>query len=479
MHTLIIEDDPSVSRSLELLLKSRGYTCVLADTGATGIEQAKAHKNDIILLDLSLPDMDGHAVLKKIRAQHIRTPVLILSGSDDRQDKIKGLGIGADDYVTKPFDQDELLARMRAILRRATGKTPPLRAANLDGLLLVKRGQAAAWSFQDSYTPPTPAEIPTGGDPPKTAKNLRTLSSHGLKVSEPVLQKPEITLGPAKIIVFGNGKGGTGKSTLAMHVIVALLTAGHKVASFDCDRPQGTLSRYVENRRRFAARTAPGLVMPTHAALEAGALDDGSADSALEMQSKCNDYIVVDTPGHDTPLSRWAHGHADTLITPINDSFIDLDVLAEVDDNPHRFLRPGPYGALVHDARLHKPAGRKNFEWIVLRNRLANANARNRRSMAQALAKLCQPMGFREGPGLRERVIYRELFLSGLTLLDLPQDGIRLRLAMSHVAARQELRALLETVLLTAAPGEIETPRSASGKQRSKQHAAARKTASA
>ncbi len=478
MRTLIIEDDPSVSRSLELLLKSRGYTCVIANTGATGIEQAKAHKIDIILLDLSLPDMDGHGVLKRIRAQRIRTPVLILSGSDDRQDKIKGLGIGADDYVTKPFDQDELLARMRAILRRATGKTPPLRTANLDGLLLAKRGRAAAWSFQESYAPSVTAEISTGGEPPKNAKKSRALSSHDLKVIEPIAQQPGTALGPAKIIVLGNGKGGTGKSTIAMHVIVALLAAGRKVASFDCDRPQGTLSRYIENRHRFAASTAPNLVMPTHAALEAGALNDGCADDALEKQSKCNDYIVVDTPGHDTPLSRWAHGHADTLITPINDSFIDLDVLAEVDDNPHCFLRPGPYGVLVHDARLRKPAGRKNFEWIVLRNRLANANARNRRSMAQILAKLCQPMGFREGHGLRERVIYRELFLSGLTLLDLPQDGMRLRLAMSHVAARQELRALLETVQLTGAPGEIETPQPASGKQRSN-HAAARRTARA
>ncbi len=458
MRTLIIEDDPSVSRSIELLLKSRGHICVVADTGAAGIEQAGKHQNDIILLDLSLPDMDGHAVLKQLQAKRIRTPVLILSGSDDRQDKIKGLGIGADDYVTKPFDKDELLARIGAILRRATGRTPPPRAANLDSLLLAKCGKAAAWSFKDSYAPPDQGGEPRGGQPPQTAVNLETLSPRDPASAGSGLRNPGIALGPAKIIVLGNGKGGTGKSTIAMHVIAALLTAGHKVASFDCDYPQGTLTRYIENRRRFAASATPDLAMPIHETLNADTLRDASADRALDKQSRCADYIVIDTPGHDTPLSRWAHGYADTLVTPINDSFIDLDVLAEVTDNPLRFVRPSHYSELVQDARLRKPHGRKELEWVVLRNRLANLDARNRRSMARILAKLHGPLGFQEGPGLRERVIYRELFLSGLTLLDLPRDDVNLRLAMSHVAARQELRALLEAIQLTEATAGANRP---------------------
>jgi chromosome partitioning protein len=458
MRTLIIEDDPSVSRSIELLLKSRGHTSIVASTGVAGIEQASKHRNDIILLDLSLPDMDGHAVLKQFRARRIRTPVLILSGSDDRQDKIKGLGVGADDYVTKPFDQDELLARMAAILRRATGRTPPPRAANLDSLLLAKHGKAAAWSFKDSYAPPEPNQGPGGGESTKTAHSPGTLSPRGLETTQSSLRRPRIALGPAKIIVFGNGKGGTGKSTIAMHVIVALLAAGHKVASFDCDCPQGTLTRYIANRRRFAASTAPDLAIPTHETLDADAHKDGRADGALDKQSRCNDYVIIDTPGHDTPLSRWAHGYADTLVTPINDSFIDLDVLAEVTDKPLRFVRPSHYSELVQDARLGKPRGRRSFEWIVLRNRLASLDARNRRAMARILAKLCEPLGFREGPGLSERVIYRELFLSGLTLLDLPRDDVRLRFAMSHVAARQELRAVLEAVQPTGTAADARRP---------------------
>ena len=185
MRTLVVEDDPSVSRSIELLLKSRGFSCLVADTGTAGIELASNQGLDIILLDLSLPDMSGHTVLKQIRGQRIRTPVLILSGSDDRQDKIKGLGIGADDYITKPFDQDELLARMGAVLRRATGRTPPPRAANLDNLLLAKRGQAAAWSFKDSYTPPESSESHGGHKAPKTVNNLETLSARDLVRTRP------------------------------------------------------------------------------------------------------------------------------------------------------------------------------------------------------------------------------------------------------------------------------------------------------
>ena len=162
MHTLIIEDDATFSRSIELILKSRGYTCDLADSGTGGLELARNGGHDIILLDLSLPDMDGHKVLQSLRAAHIRTPILILSGSDDRHDKVKGLGIGADDYVTKPFDKEELLARIRAIVRRATGRMPPAKAAILDGGLLAKRGHAAAWSFTESYTPSVPPMRPAG-----------------------------------------------------------------------------------------------------------------------------------------------------------------------------------------------------------------------------------------------------------------------------------------------------------------------------
>jgi len=453
MRTLVIEDDPSVGGSIELVLKARGHSCDLADNGAAGLELARAGEYDIILLDLSLPDLGGHEVLRKIRACHVQTPVLILSGSTDRQDKIKGLGIGADDYVTKPFDNEELLARIRAIVRRATGRTPPTKAAVLDGALLAKRGQAAAWSFTESYAPPSEED---GAALAKTDPRQRSGpgSTIGLKLLTPQAAPEPVQpnavrypLGAAKIIVLGNGKGGTGKSTIAMHLIAALLIVGHRVGSLDCDHPQGTLTRYIENRRQFAEHERTDIAMPSHECLDETALSSSRAERVLSEHTKGNDFVVIDTPGHDTELSRWAHARADTLITPINDSFIDLDVLAEVAGEPCRMVRPSRYSDLVTTARRGKEAdGGTAIDWVIVRNRLANIDARNRRRMDRTLEHLAKKIGFREGPGLRERVIYRELFLSGLTLLDLPRERGRAKFSMSHVAARQELRHLLDAI---------------------------------
>ena len=460
MRALIIEDDPSVSRSIELILKARGHSCAVAGSGTAGLELALKDSHDIILLDLSLPDLDGHTVLQKLHAAHVRTPVLILSGSNDREDKVKGLGIGADDYVTKPFDKDELLARIRAIIRRATGRTPPAKAAILDGTLLAKRGQAAAWDFTESYAPPgtqpperVQAPAPPGDErQPAGAAPTRNIELGALTPSSALAATRDESdmvpdLGPARVVVLGNAKGGTGKSTIAMHLIVALLNAGRTVGSLDCDRPQGSLTRYIEYRRRFAEKRAPGLALPSHKSLSAEALSGGKADLVLRELCARHDVVVIDTPGYDTPLARWAHNRADVLITPINDSFLDLVVLAETAEDACAETGGGHYGDLVKAARKCRTAsGHGGIEWIVLRNRLAHVDARNRQRIAKALSRLSASLEFREGPGLRERVIYRELFQSGLTLLDLPRADTRVKFGMSHLTARQELRRLLETV---------------------------------
>ena len=460
MRALIIEDDPSVSRSIELILEARGHSCAIAESATAGLELARDEDHDIILLDLSLPDLDGHTVLQKLHAAHVRTPVLILSGSDDREDKVRGLGIGADDYVTKPFDKDELLARIRAIIRRATGRTPPAKAAILDGTLLAKRGQAAAWKFTESYVPPgapTPEQAADQGPREDEGRPAGPAASRVIDLSAltpsgdagtRTAELDEVPdLGPARIVVLGNAKGGTGKSTIAMHLIVALLLAGRKVGSIDCDHPQGSLTRYIEYRRRFSANKTPGLALPSHKLLTAETLSAGKADLVLGELCKRHDVVVIDTPGYDTPLARWAHGRADVLITPINDSFVDLDVLAEVAGDARGVVGPSHYSELVKTARASRAAsGRGGIEWIVLRNRLAHVEAQNRRRMAKVLSRLSGALEFREGPGLRERVIYRELFLSGLTLLDLPRKDTQFKFGMSHVTARQELRRLLETV---------------------------------
>ncbi|TFL18215.1 response regulator transcription factor CtrA [Jannaschia formosa] len=121
MRILLVEDDPTTSKSIELMLGSANLNVYSTDMGEEGIDLARLYDYDLILLDLNLPDMNGHEVLKQLRLSRIETPILILSGSDDTENKIKGFGFGADDYMTKPFHRDELVARIHAIVRRSKG----------------------------------------------------------------------------------------------------------------------------------------------------------------------------------------------------------------------------------------------------------------------------------------------------------------------------------------------------------------------
>jgi two-component system cell cycle response regulator CtrA len=121
MRVLLIEDDPTITRSIELMLSSEGFNIYCTDLGEEGLDLGKLYDYDIILLDLNLPDMHGYEVLKKFRTAKVNTPVLILSGLSDMEDKVKGLGFGADDYLTKPFHKEELIARIHAIIRRSKG----------------------------------------------------------------------------------------------------------------------------------------------------------------------------------------------------------------------------------------------------------------------------------------------------------------------------------------------------------------------
>ena len=121
MRILLVEDDPTTSRSIELMLTHANLNVYCTDLGEDGIDLAKLYDYDLILLDLNLPDMSGHEVLRQLRLARVETPILILSGSDDTENKIKGFGFGADDYLTKPFHREELVARIHAIIRRSKG----------------------------------------------------------------------------------------------------------------------------------------------------------------------------------------------------------------------------------------------------------------------------------------------------------------------------------------------------------------------
>ncbi|MEB3702681.1 Putative ATPase [Candidatus Bealeia paramacronuclearis] len=257
------------------------------------------------------------------------------------------------------------------------------------------------------------------------------------------------------IIVLGNEKGGTGKSTLSMHLIMSLLHAGYKVGSIDVDARQGTLTRYVENRQSTQNAMSRQLPMPEHKSIhkstnpsqpEAETEDEKHVMETFEAL-KNNDFIVVDTPGSDMYLSRLVHSRADTLITPLNDSFIDLDMLVRLKDGSVESSRPSTYAEMVWEQKKRRAiADGGSIDWIVLRNRLSSIKAKNKEHMEEVLSKLSKRLGFRYYPGFGERVIFRELFLSGLTLLDL--EALGENMSISHVTARQELRSLLSMINL-------------------------------
>ncbi len=267
------------------------------------------------------------------------------------------------------------------------------------------------------------------------------------------------------IIVLGNEKGGSGKSTTAMHVAIALLLEGHQVGTIDLDARQASLSRYIENRQTTAQSLSKPLLVPKHIAIALSAAenksqaigeDEAKFVDALKELGDC-DFIVIDSPGADTTLSRIGHNAADTLITPLNDSFLDLDVLGRIGlndgakkNNAATIIRPSVYSEMVWERRKQRAIrGQRPIDWIVLRNRLSHLDALNKREMERLVGGLAQRIGFRIAPGLTERVIYRELFPYGLTLFDLGRDDITIPWRMSHVAARKEMRDLMESLDLS------------------------------
>jgi chromosome partitioning protein len=243
------------------------------------------------------------------------------------------------------------------------------------------------------------------------------------------------------VIVLGNEKGGSGKSTTAVHIAMALAQSGIRLAVADLDHRQQTTARYFENRKAWAERQ--GLDLKS---IPVTVLGDGST-GALDTLVKADlDAVVIDTPGRDSEIGRAAIARADTLITPINDSFIDFDLLGQVDAETYKVVRPSFYAELVWKARQERARhDGGTVDWVVVRNRLSTLEARNRRRVGTALEELSKRIGFRIAPGLSERVIYRELFPRGLTLLDMAHVE---EASMSHIAARAELRELIASLQL-------------------------------
>ena len=258
-------------------------------------------------------------------------------------------------------------------------------------------------------------------------------------------------MGQPHFIVFANEKGGTGKSTTAVHTAIALAASGHRVGALDLDQRQRTMTRYFENRDATMRRLDKQL---TRAAFEV--LDDQSEaglDAAIARLSADCDVIVIDTPGRDDPIARAAIVKADTLVTPMNDSFVDLDLIGQVHPENYKITKPSFYAELIWNSRTQRAkATGRSVDWVVLRNRLQHIESHNLRRVGAALDELARRVGFRVIPGLGERVIYRELFPKGLTLLDLGELG---EVAMGHITARQELREMIAGLGIPE-PGVVE-----------------------
>ncbi|MDR1475816.1 MAG: division plane positioning ATPase MipZ [Holosporales bacterium] len=255
-----------------------------------------------------------------------------------------------------------------------------------------------------------------------------------------------------KVVVFGNQKGGTGKSTLAVHLSVSLLTQGFKVATIDVDANQGTFSRYIENRKKTGLNS-PNLPISTHFPVF-----NHNSDSIAEMEkvNKENftkliasclefDFIIIDTPGSDNYISKLAHSYADVVVTPMNESFIDLDLLVRINGSETNQLKPSIYAEMIWNQKKERAIRDKGtIDWIVLVNRLSNVASKNGYELEKILTALSKRIGFRIAHGFKERVIFKELFPSGLTILD--KDQLSSQVTLSHIAARQELNCLLKTL---------------------------------
>ncbi|QZD94259.1 division plane positioning ATPase MipZ [Qipengyuania gelatinilytica] len=251
-------------------------------------------------------------------------------------------------------------------------------------------------------------------------------------------------------ITFANEKGGTGKSTTAVHVAVALAYKGAKVVAFDLDHRQRTMNRYFDNRADTAARR--GIDLPSVECHTVPLIPAEEFGEMVQRHGRDADFILIDTPGRDDPLARFAATHADTLVTPMNDSFVDFDLIGQVEGESFKVKKLSFYAELIWEARIQRSRkaieeNRPTMDWVVVRNRTGHSEARNVARIEQALTEMSKRVGFRVAKGLSERVIYRELFPSGLTLLDKGHLG---DLGTSHLVARQELRGLLAALRLPA-----------------------------
>ena len=263
----------------------------------------------------------------------------------------------------------------------------------------------------------------------------------------------------AHVVVLGNEKGGAGKSTVAMHVATALMRFGQRVATIDLDLRQRSFTYYIENRRAWAKRSGTSLPVPDHNCIARGTTQKLDENETIEFANfvdvltavePSHDFIVIDTAGTDSHLTRLAHSMANTLITPLNDSFVDFNVLGTVDPETFTVSGESHYARMVREARQQRRlVDGVMMDWVVVRNRVSTLDSRNKQRIGKGLSELAVRLGFRMAEPLGDRVIYRELFPRGITALDtLDEKTLGTRPTLSHVTAQKEVMALVETLKL-------------------------------
>lgn len=281
------------------------------------------------------------------------------------------------------------------------------------------------------------------------------------------LRSGESITGPG-IIVVGNQKGGSGKTTIAFHLIAGLMRSGYSVGSVDLDGGQLTLSSILRNRQAFRDSRDINLDLPEHHFLsddlhQAQYRNVREAESWLEniIPDMCarHDVIVIDTPGHDTPLNMLAHACGDILLTTLNDSFVDLDVILEVSPATLRPVGLSHYGRMIRKAASEREAASLSpARWLVLQNRVGLLRTNNRKMVEEVLSEASRLYDFELLGGLSERVVFRELFTFGLTVYDLerlPGFADRTR---SQVHAEAELDALVEAICRPSGQNTVQAP---------------------
>ena len=407
MNCLIICDSTRVLHNLSAVFMERGDSITLIREKNDVFVAGKMFLYDLLIVDMHFQDFDALDFLERHCESEGPIPTIVLSATPSQAHSLWSLGFREDFIVPDPQDTHAIIRLVSRI-----------------GARLAREKNHAPDPHQDAPDRLEPLEGATG----------------------PLASATTLPWCPPVIVVAGH-KGGTGKSTVAMHLIAGLLNEGYKVSSFDLDHPQISLTRYLENRRNYALEFGADLPMPDHRTL----MPDGCSPDQLKSQilaaRAAADVVVVDCAAGQTPRCAVAIELASCLVTVINDSFVDLDLIARVNPTDMTLNRLGIFGQHVAAIRKRRRfLGEPELRWLLLRNRLSTIEARNKVAMSEALDALAPRVGFTKGQGLSERVIYRELFLKGLTLYDLRQEGVDERMSLSHVGARQELRTFLDEI---------------------------------